>query len=394
MIRFLPDTWSDALLRPIAMAAPDAGVYVEIMAPDVRFACIVVLTIVWAALAWRRQGRATPVLALLMFVSAAFVAWLATTGNGRYFLPVLLAAGPLCIGLVHKLSSTLAFRVIIASVVVAVQAFVVYQNSPAHSWRLAPWSDAPFFEVTLDEEAATQPATYVTATSISYSLIAPKFPAEARWVNISSQPDPAKTAAGRRVQALLAESKAIRLVIPTVPDYMTPQGQPNEAITTVINGLVSAQHLALQQPVRCRLLLSRGLASQAFRDAESLTPARLARFGFWVCPLEFPVQVTVAAQIAVSPEISRTFEAIERACPRLFPPGGGASARLDGGFVRDYSSADMKLYVLDDGSVFYKYWRAINPMLIGRVEAVLAESFKMDCNAIRGRSGLPWDRQL
>ncbi len=27
-------------------------------------------------------------------------------------------------------------------------------------------------------------------------------------------------------------------------------------------------------------------------------------------------------------------------------------------------------------------------------DAVLAEGFAMDCNTIRGRSGLPWNRQL
>ena len=67
------------------MAAPDAGVYVEIMAPDVRFAFIAILLVVWAALAWRLKWRLSPTLVLLMFVSAAFVVWLVTTGNGRYF---------------------------------------------------------------------------------------------------------------------------------------------------------------------------------------------------------------------------------------------------------------------------------------------------------------------
>src|SRR6185369_9315597 len=37
MIRFLPDTWRDAILRPLALASPDGGVYIEIIAPDFRF---------------------------------------------------------------------------------------------------------------------------------------------------------------------------------------------------------------------------------------------------------------------------------------------------------------------------------------------------------------------
>jgi hypothetical protein len=38
MIRFLADTWRDAILRPVAMAAPNSSVYIEIAAPDFRFA--------------------------------------------------------------------------------------------------------------------------------------------------------------------------------------------------------------------------------------------------------------------------------------------------------------------------------------------------------------------
>ena len=42
-MRFQPDTWLEALLRPVAMAAADANVYVEIMAPDFRFVFVLAL---------------------------------------------------------------------------------------------------------------------------------------------------------------------------------------------------------------------------------------------------------------------------------------------------------------------------------------------------------------
>ncbi len=394
MIRFLPDTWSDALLRPIAMAAPDAGVYAEIMAPDARFAVAIVLTLAWIALAYRLKWRFAPVQALLAFVTAAFAVWLATTGNGRYFIPMLLAVGPLCIALIHRLPATRGFRAIIAVTVVGIQAFIISQNTPWHSWQLAPWASAPFFEVTLDEEAMSHPATYVTATSISYSLIAPKFPAASRWVNISSQPDPDNSVDGRRVQALLAAAESLQLLIPSMPDYMTPAGRPGQEITKVINGMLAGQRLMLKDPSRCRLLPSRGLASQALQDVAATKVETLAKFGFWVCPLEYPVKHSEMGGNASNVKVDRTFEAIENACPRLFPPREAASSKVDGGFVRNYSSADMKLYVLDDGRVFYKYWRAINPALIGSTAEITAGNFKMDCNSIRGRSGLPWNRQL
>jgi hypothetical protein len=394
VIRFLPDTWSDAVLRPIAMAAPDAGVYVEIMAPDVRFAVIAVLVLIWIGLAWRRRWRLSPAIALLMFMFAAFLVWISTSGNGRYFIPGLLAAGPLSIALIHRLPSTRSFSCAVAAIVVALQGFMVWQNNPWHSWQLAPWTQAPFFEVALDKEALTKPATYVTATSISYSLIASRFPAASRWVNISSQPDPDRSADGRRVQALLSASPSLRLLIPSVPDHVTSMGAPDDAITKVINGMIGRQRLALQDAAQCRLLPSRGLASESFRDVAAIKPQTLAKVGFWDCPLQYPVVQAKPVVNEGSPSVNRAFETVEKACPRLFPPGEALTSRTDGGYMRGYSSADMKLYVLDDGSVYYKYWRAMNPTLIGSTGAVLAESFKMDCNTVHGRSGLPWNRQL
>ena len=394
MIRFLPDTWRDAILRPIAMAAPDAGVYVEIMAPDLRFSIITALLFIWIALVWRVKWHISPLIVLTVFVSAAFVVWLTTTGNGRYFIPILLVAGPLCIALIYRLPATRGFRMVIAVGVVVVQALVVYQNNPWHWWSLAPWNNAPFFDITLDEEALSKSSTYVTATSISYSLIAPKFPATSRWINISSGPDAEKTAAGRKIQAMLATSSSLTLLIPTMPDFITTNGHPNEAIKKVINSMLGVQRLALKEPDDCRLLPSRGLASQAFRNIDSIKTETLERFGFWACPLQYPVKLPEVTVDAGSLKVQRIFEAIEKECPRFFRSGEAQTSKIDGGFMRGYSSSDIKIYVLDDGSVLYKYWRALNPTLIGTADKVLAEGFTMDCNTIRGRSGLPWERQL
>jgi hypothetical protein len=394
VIRFLPDTWRDALLRPIAMAAPDAGVYVEIMAPDARFAFIAALVLIWAALAWRRKWRLSPVLVLLMFVSAAFVVWLATTGNGRYFTPVLLAAGPLCIALIHQLPSTQGFRVVIAAVAVGIQAFIVHQNNPWHSWQLAPWSNAPFFDVTLDREALTVPSTYVTVTNISYSLIAPRFPASSRWVNISSLPSAGEPSPDvNRMQVILASSKSLKLLIPSRPDFMTAQGLPTEELRETINGMLGMQRLALARSSDCRLLPSKGLASEALKDVDAARPATVAKFGFWVCALKYPVAMPTA-DAGVDVQVRRAFETIENHCPRFFQPGQTSAARLQDGWMRIYPQADIKLYVLDDGRVFYKYLRALNPVLIGNSQALQRGEFKLDCNAIRGRSGLPWEREI
>lgn len=394
MNRFMPDTWREALMRPIAMAAPDANVYVEIMAPDFRFAFVAVLLSIWVVLGWRKKWQLSPTLILLAFISVSFVPWLATTGNGRYFIPMLLAVGPLCIALIYWLPWTRPMKGAIAVLLISIQSFAVYESTPWRSWTLGTWSREPFFELTADQDLLIEPSTFVTITSISYSLIAPKFHESSRWVNLSGVPVDRASMESRRVQAMLSASPSLKLIVPSMPAHMTQQGLPNDDIAKVIDRMLAPQRLALASPASCRFLRSRGLATVAFRKLDRINPETVAKFGFWICQLKYPVDLPAADPAEFNPLLNRVFERVEHACPHIFPPGQIKSSKTEGGVLRVYASADMKAYVMDDGKVYYKYWKALNPILIGTVDEVLGKGFKMDCNNIRGRSGLPWERGL
>lgn len=394
MNRFMPDTWREALMRPIAMAAPDANVYVEIMAPDFRFAFVAVLLSIWVVLGWRKKWQLSPTLILLAFISVSFVPWLATTGNGRYFIPMLLSVGPLCIALIYWLPWTRPMKGAIAVLLISIQSFAVYESTPWRSWTLGTWSREPFFELTADQDLLIEPSTFVTITSISYSLIAPKFHESSRWVNLSGVPVDRASMESRRVQAMLSASPSLKLIVPSMPAHMTQQGLPNDDIAKVIDRMLAPQRLALASPASCRFLRSRGLATVAFRKLDKINPETVAKFGFWICQLTYSVDLPAADPAEFNPLVNRVFERVENACPNIFPPGQTKSSRTEGGVLRDYPSADMKTYVLDGGEVVYKYWKALNPILIGTVDEVLGKGFKMDCNNIRGRSGLPWERRL
>lgn len=394
MIRFMPDTWRDAIFRPIAMAAPDAGVYVEIMAPDFRFAIIVLLLLIWAVMIARFKWRPTPTLILLVFVAAAFVPWLATTGNGRYFIPILLAVGPLCVALIYHLPCTKSLRLTFAVLVLCLQGFAVYSSNPWHSWGWVVWNDKPFFSVEVDKEAQTESVTYVTAASISYSLIVPRFATGSRWTNIASQSVDPQTVEWRRLQKFLGEAKALKLLVPTVPHAMTEQGLPNQEALKSFDGMLQPQKLAIANPANCRLLRSKAIAAIALRNVENVDAKTVNKFGFWICDLRYPVEIPSIEKEPLKKGVAEVFLTLESACPRIFHPGGSATLRLPDGVLRLYSGSDTKVYVLDDGRVFYKYYRALNPVLLGPIDAVLSQQFKMNCNQIHGRSGLPWERSI
>jgi hypothetical protein len=393
MIRFLPDTWRDALLRPIAMASPDGGVYVEIIAPDFRFLFVLALLAAVALYALFRKGALTPPLRVLLALTGlAFVPWLATSGNGRYFIPFLLLAGPLCIALVQALPLSRHLRASIALLMVAWQGVALYENDPWRWWGHVAWREGPAFQVDIPPEAVAQPATYVTLASISYSILAPRFHPDSRWINISAQrgvgdnsPD------GLRTQALIAAPGPLRVLFPSVPGGESGETM-GQALGVAINDLLARQGISIEDARACRLLRSRGLADMASRRVEAQGDEAL--HGFWLCPLVRRATSSRPDAGPPPPWIEDVFAKLEKTCPQIFRAGEAVSLRIPAGAVRGYPGSDFKLYVLTDGQVLYKYFRALNPVVVGNAPDIMAPGFAMDCNNIKGRTGLPWERAI
>lgn len=393
MIRFMPDTWRDALLRPIAMAAPDGGVYVEIIAPDFRFLFVLVLLLALAGcVLFRKAAFAPPLRVLLALTALAFVPWLITSGNGRYFIPFLLIAGPLCIALVQSLPVSRSLRASIAVLMVAWQGVALHENDPWRWWGHVAWQDGPAFPVAIPPDVAAQPATYVTLASISYSILAPRFHPDSRWINISAQrgvgdgsPD------GLRTQALIASPGPLRLLFPSVPGG-EPGEQIGQALGVAINDLIARQGISIEDLRACRLLRSTGLADMASRRVAEEDGKAL--HGFWLCPLVRRATQSRPDAGPPPPWIEDVFARLEKTCPQIFRAGEAVSLRIPAGAVRGYPGSDFKLYVLNDGQVLYKYFRALNPVAIGNAPDIMAPDFRMDCNNIKGRSGLPWERAI
>jgi flagellar biosynthesis protein FliQ len=195
MIRLMADTWREAVLRPLAMAAPNAWVYTEIMAPDFRFALALGLVlIVFIATATKKTTAIhwRPVIVLFGLTFSSFVPWMATSGNGRYFMPYLLLIGPLCIGLISILACSRSMKASVTLLVLIVQGHALYLNnpwSPSGSWALVPWLETGYFPIELDQRSIDPATTYISVTSPAFTLVAPQFPAESRWVNLSAFDD-------------------------------------------------------------------------------------------------------------------------------------------------------------------------------------------------------------
>lgn len=399
MIRFIPDTWLDAVLRPVAMAAPNSWVYIEVIAPDFRFVFLLALLVGSLFVVVRKGWISRPTWVLVAFLVACFVPWLFTTGNGRYFIPLLLASGVLCVALVKLFPLSRGFRFSLVMCMVGLQGFAVSQNHPWrpwNSWGVAEWASPPYFELELDAQAASQPITYVTLSVISYSLIAPLFPPESRWINLSGQLNAGSQSPDvQRSQKFMASSAtSLQLLIPSMPDHATSAGLPDPAAVEAVNALLGRHRLALGDTKTCRLLPSTTLARMTLGSLDQQDAATLRKLGFWVCPLQYPVEAASRLPETAMGRSIAVFEKLERLCPRFFIPGLQGVTSIPNGDMRHYQGADMKLYVFRNGEVYYKYYRALNPVKLGVVNGILEDGYRMDCNTIRGRAGLPWEREI
>lgn len=388
MIRFMPDSWVDVLLRPLDMISPEGNIYVEVPAPDIRLAAALLLAFAVLATAWRRRSELRPAFLLLALTLLAMVPWLATTGNGRYFIPFLLLLGPLCVGLVRLLPLSGSMKFSAVGLLLLVQGVLVFEASPWGTWTLLPWRDGRYFEVAAPP---AEPRSYVTLSPISYSLMAPLFPAESRWMNLSA---PVTGRERDYARKWLAQAKALHLIAVAYPAQMEADGGPSPAVLKVFDRMMRPRGLSLAPDAPCEFLASPGLAGIATRGkglSDKADPT--ARFGFWMCPLKY--DPAAAADLPGAPpdhEDDAVFEVVEKLCPRFFPPGQAVTQAIDGGATRHYTNSDTRLFVLDGGEVMYKFWRSLNPVLIGNREGVLAGQARIDCTKIRAptwRSGGP-----
>jgi hypothetical protein len=331
--------------------------------------------------------------ALVAVCVATFVAWMATSGNGRYFMPTLLLAGPLCIALLNALPISRGARVGAALFMLAAQGFLLHEVAPWHSWGLVEWRDPPAFAVDVPRDLVETPATYVTVNGISYSLIAPAFHPASRWMSVASQQGrPTHAQERQRVRDVIAQSGVVYVLFPSLPGQPITTHHLQPELARALDTALLPHGLRLPEQ-ECRVLASRGLTSMGVRAGEPVPTAPELQRGFWLCKADKVAPVNLPPGGPVDPRIEAAFAHVEAQCPRMFPPGTATTVALSSGARRFYLESDMRLYVSESGQVMYKYIRAMNAVALGTIDEVLAPGFHLECNAIRGR-GMPWDREI
>lgn len=388
MLRFVPDSWIEVLLRPILLADPVAGLYAEIHAPDWRYLMAALFLLIGTLLRRRQPQLDGAQWRSVIGLALCFYLWTLVSGNGRYFFWGLLMAGPLVVVAARQLPATRSMRNTVVVSVVGLQAWVVGMTYEPNVWMLRPWGDGPGVARSTHALAGS-PAVFLTVGSISHSILVPLMHPESRWANVGGQQD---LRPGMRefdqLQALLASPLPKFGVIRAARLVMTDDRQPTEAAWTVIRRALAIQGFA-PAPKPCAFLRLE-MGGPPF---ELQTPTASER-GFWFCELN-PIPQTAAASpdsLGRAPEFDDVFAQIERRCPRYFPAGNALTRPADDGVSRHYSHSDTSVAISQTGVVYFKNMRALNPTELGRVDDIRAGRFRLDCDRLPGRYRPPWER--
>jgi hypothetical protein len=362
--RFLPHSLADGLLRPFMMLLPKGGVHVESVAPDLRYAALVLLLCLfglkWAVRAAQlklRQGEPfapfqgqRALLALSLSLLCAWGLWLLASGNSRYFLSMSCLAAVVLASLLVRFSRNIRFFAYGGAAMLAFQAWTTVVVAD-HRWNPAQYGNS-WFELTIPEQLRQQPQLYLHVGVLPASFLLPFLPEGSSMINLGGQYPLVDNA---KIRALLDKHGAnVRVmrrapsdVVPNTDDFgyaLLPFG-----LEADLDSCVNIDFIQRRTP--------QGEESHFYYASCKIRPLRWS-----------------AARLAEYAVKKRRFDAVserlELLCPRYFQPRGVRSEGDGEKFWKVYVSTDIILRQFPDGKVDFRNELTHQAGVIGNIETL------------------------
>ncbi len=368
--RFIPDSLTDALLRPFAMTGTDNMIAEELAAPDIRYALLLVVflisVIVWI---WRSRTHTaiSPATAASKSVDRALVGlgfgftfawivWLDNSGNIRYFLPMASVATVLAVALLFRLlvNHTLGRNGILLALLVAQGTALVLGTE--YRWNKAPWG-GHWFNVDIPAKLANQPNLYLSIGAQSNSFIVPFLAKGSGVINFAGGyalgPDGANAA---RVRDMIARNTP-HLRVLVGGDQIYADSALRTPRLSDVDDTLGTFDLRVDM-TDCETITVRGLRPMVWWPLESSAPAPPAAVGKFKYTSHLASCHLVAdtrdrsREIAERRAVDVVLDRLEDACPALFQPRRTQTEHINGVWLRVYPATDLAASVAQ-GQVNY-----------------------------------------
>jgi hypothetical protein len=392
--RFIPQDLGAALWRPFSMIDPVPMLHVELRAPDLRYAALVVLggalLVRWL---WQRRPRnlvaATPqqagaaqrvLAALSLLLAVDWVAYLCASGNSRYCLPMASVAAVIAVTLVFRLfAARPRVRNYVLCVILGAQAFQTCVGAD-HRWNPAPW-DGPWFKVDVPPKLATQPDLYLTIGVQSNAFLAAFLARGSGLINFSGgYALGPQGASGRRIEALIRRyDPNLRVLVRGARLYADQEH--GDASRPLIDGALERFALRVDM-TDCQTIAEHGPSPEFEITFGTPAPQQPLTDMSYFVSCRVVHDATGQAQFqAAQRDADVAFDHLEDACPQVFQPRRMQTEHFGSTWLRNYRNTDVAAWLnhgqvefrnaIRGGGVFHlgresDWVRALQPTACGR----------------------------
>jgi len=399
--RFIPDSLLSFLWRPFAIADPAPMIQEELVAPDLRYAVLVVLfSVIFVRMLWKRfaPSATTPVrpepsassralAALGLGLALDWILWLSASGNGRYFISMATMSAVVIVALLFRVFPQSKVRNYVLVSILAVQ-IVQLSIAANYRWNVSPW-DRQWLNVEVPEKLADEPNLFLTVGIQSNSFLAPFLARGSGLINFSGGyalgPE---GAGGARIQALMQRyAPHVRVLWRSDQPAAVAQSDPS-----LENDALSRFGLRVDTG-DCATITVHGLPPEpVFRylRSEPTQPVAAAQPGVPNTSYLTSCSVTSddtdrSALLAREHAVDLVLDRVEDACPQLFQPRRMRTEHHQGVWRRLYVNTDLVALVFHGSVKFSNPVRGLPMVDLGRESEWAKASLKLSCGRRDGR---------
>src|SRR5688500_4891922 len=360
--RFAPQGLGEALAFPCRLALAEAMTYAEINAPDLRFTAgaLAVLALGAATLVpmlrlriWRETvaaGSAADAARLGAFFLACLAFWIATSGNARYGLFVLLLVGPCCAYVLERVLPRYGY--VTLGVLLVAQAAVCASISPTRWFVAERWSKS-WLAFAAPERALKEPALYLTVEPLAMTVAVPFLHPASGFANLQGH-DPAT--AGWRRQAEFRERNGGRVRVLGRGLRLQPDGKPRADVVDTYDWTLLRFGYRVDTGDCFAIDWRPDDGDVVSRWANYLSVHRESRqrtMSLVSCALAEAKRAP--AEIDEERRMSELFSRVEAGCPRLFHGLTAVTERLGKEWARNYPALDARMET-KSGRILLGHW--------------------------------------
>jgi hypothetical protein len=401
--RFIPNSLTDALLRPFAMSGTVGMIHEEMSSPDIRYALLLLVFLISIiAWIWRSRTHASippatpafvsatrPLIALGCAFTAEWFVWLYGSGNSRYFIPMACVAAVLAVALLFRLlaNHTLGRNGILLALFVAQGTQLAIGTD--YRWNPAPW-DGRWFDVEIPEKLAIESNLYLSIGMQSNSYIAPFLPKGSGVVNFAGgYPLGPVGATASHLRAMIARSTP-HLRVLVSGDRIHEDSALRAPRQSDVDDTLREYGLRVDMS-DCETITVRGLRPMVWRPLGSSLPgpvipsAGKLRYTNYLASCHLVADTGDRSQeTAARRAVDVVLDRLEDACPSLFQPPRPQTEHVNQLWMRTYGATDLTLWVGDGEVKFIDPTRDFREIFVGREEAWAKGPLPIECGRRHG----------